>query len=105
LKLTPTSAKGIPAASLSRGFPAQTMLLVRSANADLIVIDFFLESVAVDAKHLGRLHLIAVMRKKREFDERLLNLLEHNIVQSVQLYLGFLLLLEKNFEFALYEFL
>ncbi len=85
--------------------PTSMVLLVRSANADLIVVDFFLERVAVDAEHLCRLHLVPVVGKKCEFDERFLNLFENDVVETVQFYLGFLLLLEEYFEFALYEFL
>lgn len=79
--------------------------LVRAANADFVVVDLLLECVAVDTEHLRSTDLVAVVREKSELDQRLFNLFENDVVETVEFYLSFFLLLEENFQFALYELL
>ncbi len=79
--------------------------LVRATDADFVVVDFLLQSIAVDAEHLRGADLVAVVREKCELDQRLFDLLENDVVEPVQFNLSFFLLLEEDFEFALYELL
>ena len=75
------------------------------SNADLVPINLFLEGIAIDAKHPGRLHLIAVIDTKGQFDQRFFNLFQNDFMEAVEFDLGFLLLLKQNFQLAADEFL
>ena len=70
------------------------------SSADFVAINLFLESVPIDTEHLGGLHLIAVIDSESQFDERFFNLFQYDFVKPVEFDLRFMLLLEKDFQFA-----
>ena len=74
-------------------------------NPDLVGVDFLFQSVAVDTEHLSGLHLVAIVSAQSDLDEGALDLFHNDAVQTIEFNLGFALLLEEDFQFALYEFL
>jgi hypothetical protein len=67
-----------------------------TSNSNLIGINLFLQSVAIDTEHLGRANLIAQVGAKRLFQQRLFDLLKIDFVKIVQLDLGIPLLGKEN---------
>lgn len=75
------------------------------SNPDLVTINLFLERVAIDSKHLGGFHLVTVVDSEGQFDKRLFDLFQNDLMQAIEFDLGFLLLLKKHFQLAADEFL
>jgi hypothetical protein len=86
------------------GAPLMNVLVVL-LYADFIVIDLLFQSIAVDAEHLSGLYLIAIIGAEGQLEKGLLDLFNHDVVQTIQFNLSFFLLRKENFQLALYKFL
>lgn len=74
------------------------------SNANFVSINLFLERIAIDAEQLRRAHLIAAAITQGEFNQRLLNLFEHDIVEAIDFNLRVFLLLKQHLKLTLDQF-